>query len=141
MTTSFVFQFANTLAMLMWVMMIFSPNWKGTRFLIDYKLVPIALSILYGIYIIQSLQDGGGMDFSTLESVMNLFTMEIAVLAGWLHYLAFDLLVGMWILDQNQTLKINHFILVPCLLGAFMLGPIGFLLFMIVRTIRLKSIA
>ena len=139
MTTSFVFQFANTLAMLMWVMMIFFPNWKGTRFLIDYKLVPIALSILYGIYIIQSLQAGGGMDFSTLESVMNLFTMEIAVLAGWLHYLAFDLLVGMWILDQNQTLKINHLILVPCLLGAFMLGPIGFLLFMIVRTIRLKS--
>jgi len=139
MTTSFVFQFANTLAMLMWVMMIFFPNWKGTRFLIDYRLVPIALSILYGFYIIQSLQAGGGMDFSTLESVMNLFTMEIAVLAGWLHYLAFDLLVGMWILDQNQTLKINHLILVPCLLGAFMLGPIGFLLFMIVRTIRLKS--
>ena len=141
MTTSAVFQFANTIAMLMWVLMILLPNWKWTRFLVDYKLVPILLSGLYIIYIVQSVQGGGSMDFSSLESVKKLFTVEIAVLAGWLHYLAFDLVVGMWILDQNRVLKINHLILVPCLLGAFMFGPVGFLLYMIVRTIRLKSVA
>lgn len=141
MTTSAVFQFANTIAMLMWVLMILLPNWKGTRFLVDYKLVPILLSGLYIIYIVQSVQGGGSMDFSSLESVKKLFTVEIAVLAGWLHYLAFDLVVGMWILDQNRVLKINHLILVPCLLGAFIFGPVGFLLYMIVRTIRLKSVA
>ena len=141
MTTSAVFQFANTIAMLMWVLMILLPNWKWTRFLVDYKLVPILLSVLYMIYIVQSMQGGGGMDFSSLESVKKLFTIEIAVLAGWLHYLAFDLVVGMWILDQNRVLKINHLILVPCLLGAFIFGPVGFLLYMIVRTIRLKSVA
>jgi len=141
MTTSAVFQFANTIAMLMWVLMILLPNWKWTRFLVDYKLVPILLSGLYIIYIVQSVQGGGSMDFSSLESVKKLFTIEIAVLAGWLHYLAFDLVVGMWILDQNRVLKINHLILVPCLLGAFMFGPVGFLLYMIVRTIRLKSVA
>lgn len=141
MTTSAVFQFANTIAMLMWVLMILLPNWKWTRFLVDYKLVPILLSGLYIIYIVQSVQGGGSMDFSSLESVKKLFTVEIAVLAGWLHYLAFDLVVGMWILDQNRVLKINHLILVPCLLGAFIFGPVGFLLYMIVRTIRLKSVA
>jgi len=141
MTTSAVFQFANTIAMLMWVLMILLPNWKWTRFLVDYKLVPILLSGLYIIYIVQSVQGGCSMDFSSLESVKKLFTIKIAVLAGWLHYLAFNLVVGMWILDQNRVLKINHLILVPCLLGAFMFGPVGFLLYMIVRSIRLKSVA
>ena len=76
------------------------------------------------------------MDFSSLESVMELFTAEDAVLAGWVHYLAFDLLVGMWIIDQNKDIGLSHFLVVPCLLGAFMLGPVGFLLFMIMKAIK-----
>jgi len=76
------------------------------------------------------------MDFGTLASVMELFTAENTVLAGWVHYLAFDLLVGMWILDQNKELEISHLLIIPCLLGTFMLGPIGFLLFIILKTIK-----
>jgi hypothetical protein len=136
MTPTEVFSIANLVAMPMWVLMIFLPKWKATRFLIDYKIIPIGLSILYGMYIVISLRDGGGMDFSSLGSVMELFTSENAVLAGWIHYLAFDLLVGMWILDQNKNLGIHHLLIIPCLLGSFMLGPIGFLLFMIMKAIK-----
>jgi len=138
MKIDLVFQYANMVAMLMWVMMIFLPKWKGTQFMIRFKLVPLGLSVLYAVYIFISLRAGGGMDFSSLDSVMELFTQKNAVLAGWLHYLAFDLLVGMWILDQNKELQIHHLFIVPCLIGAFMLGPIGFLLFTIMRTIKTK---
>ena len=136
MTPAEVFSIANLIAMPMWVLMIFLPKWKATRILIDYKIIPIGLSILYTIYIVISLKDGGGMDFSSLGSVMKLFTAENAVLAGWIHYLAFDLLVGMWILDQNRNIGIHHLLIIPCLLGSFMLGPIGFLLYMIMRAIK-----
>ena len=70
------------------------------------------------------------MDFGSLDSVMELFTDEKAVLGGWIHYLAFDLLVGMWIVDKNQTLKISPFLIAPCLVFTFMLGPVGFTFFM-----------
>jgi hypothetical protein len=136
MTSAQVFSIVNLIAMPMWVLMIFLPKWKTTRLLIDYKLIPIILSIVYLIYIVISIKQGGGMDFSSLESVMALFTAEDAVLAGWVHYLAFDLLVGMWILDQNRSIGLNHLLIVPCLLGAFMLGPVGFLLFMIMKWIK-----
>lgn len=135
MTASTVFSIVNPLAMLMWILMIFLPHWKGTRFLIDFKIVPLILSLVYAFYIISSMQDGG-LDFGSLESVMTLFSKESAVLAGWVHYLAFDLLVGMWMLDLNKKLKINHLLLVPCLIGTFMLGPLGFLLFFIIKTIK-----
>lgn len=139
MTPTDVFSIANMTAMPMWLLMIILPKWKVTRFLINYKIIPILLSVVYAFYIIQSIMTGGGMDFGSLESVMSLFTKEDAVLAGWVHYLAFDLLVGMWILDQNKTLKIHQLLIAPCLFGTFMLGPVGFLLFMIIRAFKIKK--
>ncbi|MBT8188279.1 MAG: DUF4281 domain-containing protein [Croceitalea sp.] len=139
MSTAEVFSISNLMVMPMWLLMIVLPKWKVTRFLIDYKIIPLLLSIIYGIYIISSMLSGPPMDFGSLASVMELFTFENAVLAGWVHYLAFDLLVGMWMLDENRTLKINQLIMVPCLLGAFMFGPLGFLLFMIVRGVKIQT--
>jgi len=133
MTPSEVFSLAGTITMPMWILMILLPKWKVTRFLIDYKVIPLILAVIYAIYIAISLNQGGGMDFGSLESVMALFTKENAVLAGWVHYLAFDLVVGMWMLDQNKALGIHQVLMAPCLLGTFMLGPVGFLLFMILR--------
>lgn len=136
MTPSEVFSIANLIAMPMWALMVFLPKWKITNFLIDTKLIPIILSIIYLIYIVISLMQGGGMDFSSLQSVMKLFTSEHAVLAGWVHYLVFDLLVGMWIINENKKLGIHHLLIVPCLLASFMLGPIGFLLFVTIKTLK-----
>ncbi|WP_299215538.1 ABA4-like family protein [uncultured Aquimarina sp.] len=139
MTPTDVFSFANMTAMPMWILMMLLPKWKVTRFLIEFKIVPLLLSVVYAIYIFLAMQIGGGMDFGSLNSVMELFTEENAVLAGWVHYLAFDLLIGMWILDQNKKLGIHQLLIAPCLFATFMLGPIGFLLFTIIRTIKLKK--
>lgn len=136
MTAAQIFSLANYMVMPMWLLLVFLPKWKVTRFLIDYKVIPLLLASIYAIYIIKAFQIGGGMDFGSLKSVMSLFTEENAVLAGWVHYLAFDLLVGMWMVDQNRKLGIHQVLMVPCLLGSFMLGPLGFLLFMILKTTK-----
>ena len=138
MTTAEVFSIANTMAMPMWLLMIALPKWKLTRFLIDYRVVPILLSLFYVFYMTVHLQTGAGLDFGSLSSVMSLFTLENAVMAGWVHYLAFDLLVGMWMLNQNQKLGIHQLLMAPCLLATFMLGPVGFLLFMLIRTFKIS---
>jgi len=139
MTTSEVFSLANMTAMPMWILMILLPTWKVTRFLIDFKVIPVLLSLLYAFYIFQAIQIGGGMNFGSLASVMELFTEENAVLAGWIHYLAFDLIVGMWILDQNKKTGIHQLLIAPCLFATFMLGPVGFLLFIIIKSIKQKN--
>ncbi|NQY07336.1 MAG: DUF4281 domain-containing protein [Flavobacteriaceae bacterium] len=138
MKPSEVFVISGQMALPMWLLMIVLPKWKGTRFLIDYKIIPIALSIMYAIYIYTSVSSGGSLDFGSFQSVMQLFTQENAVLAGWVHYLAFDLLMGMWMLNQNKELGIHQLVMVPILLATFMLGPIGFLLFMTAKTIKEK---
>ena len=139
MQTADVFSIVNLIAMPMWLLMIVLPKWKGTRFLIDYKVIPIVLASVYLLYIIRSVTGGGSFDFGSLESVMALFTQEEAVLAGWVHYLCFDLLVGMWIVNQNKSLKIHPILIGLCLVGTFMLGPVGFLLFMLFRSFKLSK--
>ena len=139
MTPGDAFSLSNMIALPMWVLMIFLPKWKVTRFLIDFKAIPIILSIVYVIYIVQALLTGGLMDFGSLSSVMALFTIENAALAGWVHYLAFDLLIGMWILNQNKELNIHQVLIAPCLFLTFMFGPVGFLLFTIIKNIKRKK--
>jgi len=82
MTAATVFSIANMTAMLMWILMVFLPKWKLTQFLMDHKIIPILLSVVYAIYIVSGLISGGSLDFGSLESVMRLFTKEEAVLAG-----------------------------------------------------------
>ncbi len=139
MTPTEVFSLANLTTMPMWILMILLPKWKVTRFLIDFKIIPVVLAIVYTIYLFKAIQIGGGMDFGSLASVMALFTEENAVLAGWVHYLAFDLLVGMWIINQNKELGIHQLLIAPCLFLTFMFGPIGFVLFMIIKSIKQKK--
>lgn len=139
MTPTEVFSIANMTVMPMWLLMILIPKWKVTSFLIDFKIIPILISIVYAIYIFQAIQIGGMMDFGSLGAVIDLFTEEHAVLAGWVHYLAFDLLIGMWMLDQNKELKINQILMAPVLLATFMFGPLGFLLFMAIKTLKQKK--
>lgn len=136
MNADTVFSIANTSVLPMWLLMIALPKWRVTRFLVDFRVLPILLSLIYVTYIALSFQSGNSFDFGSLESVMSLFTEKDAVLAGWIHYLAFDLLVGMWMLDKNRTLGIHPLLMAPCLLGAFMFGPLGFLLFSIIRAFK-----
>ncbi|WP_422859951.1 ABA4-like family protein [Flagellimonas sp. S174] len=136
MTNAEVFSAANMMAMPMWLLLIILPKWKVTRFLIDYKVIPLVLSLFYAFYIGLHIQSGAGLDFGSLSAVMSLFTLEDAVMAGWVHYLAFDLLIGMWMINQNRTLGIHQLLMAPCLFATFMLGPVGFLLFTILKTIK-----
>lgn len=140
MTASTVFSLANALVLPMWILMIFLPKWKPTQFLIYYKIIPILLSIIYVFYILQAIIANGMMDFGSLESVMELFSQQYAALAGWIHYLAFDLLIGMWIIDQNKDVNIHGVLMAPCLFLTFMFGPLGFLLFKVIKGIRSKSL-
>jgi len=104
----------------------------------DYKIIPLVLAVVYAVYVIQALATQGMMDFGSLESIMGLFTTQTAVLTGWIHYLAFDLVVGMWMVDQSKKLGIHKILMGVCLLGTFMFGPIGFMVFMIIKFIKEK---
>lgn len=137
-----LFQYAGQLTMLGWILLALVPRWKYTKPIVQYGIVSILLSFLYA-YLIFFGGDGGGIDlgaFGSLEGVMGLFTDPRAVLAGWVHYLAFDLWVGSWEVGDAKKRGINHWFVLPCLFFTFMLGPVGLLLYLILRGIMTKDV-
>jgi len=136
-----LFGIANQVAMVGWLLLIIVPYWKYTRPIVQYGVISVLLSFLYAYLVF--LAPGESMDlsaFGSLEGVMGLFTDPKSVLAGWVHYLAFDLWVGSWEVGDAKKRGINRWLLVPCLLGTFMLGPVGLLLYLALRGVMTKSV-
>jgi hypothetical protein len=70
---------------------------------------------------------------------MQLFDNPVMVTAGWIHYLAFDLLAGIFIKRNGIKHNISHWLFVPCLLLTFMFGPMGLLVYLLVRFIKTRQ--
>lgn len=134
-----LFQLCNTAAPIGWLLMLVAPRWKGTRYVVLYGLIPLLFALIYGGIII-SLGGIAFSDFGSLQGIKSLFANDYALVAGWVHYLAFDLFVGSWILSNGQKNEIPHLGLIPCLFFTFMLGPIGLLLYFIMRSIKTKKL-
>jgi uncharacterized membrane protein (GlpM family) len=132
-----IFSIASTLALISWVILAVAPRWSWTRRIILSGAIPLLFSIAYLVLIILFFGRAEG-GFDSLANVMKLFTNEWAVLAGWIHYLAFDLFVGSWEVKDAQEKGISHWLVLPCLFLTFMLGPIGFLLYYIIRSVVLQ---
>jgi hypothetical protein len=98
------------------------------------------MSITYFFFITQGMGSGSEGSFDTLANVKLLFTNDEALLAGWIHYLTFDLFVGMWICHNADLRGINRWILLPCLVLTFIAGPTGLLLYIIIRMIHSKKL-
>jgi uncharacterized membrane protein YhdT len=96
--------------------------------------VSLLLSVAYLVLIVLFFGKAEG-GFSSLADVMKLFTNPYAALAGWIHYLAFDLFVGGWEVKDAGKRGISHWFVMPCLILTFLLGPIGFLLYHILRLV------
>ena len=139
MSPDSIFQACSTIAMAGWlVLLIISPFWSSfDKFLIG--IIITLLAIVYAWLIFQVFTPGDFEKFSSLNGVMELFTDKTAVTAGWIHYLAIDLLTGIWIKKNAQKYNIHHLILMPCLLVTFMLAPIGLLLYLLVRLVKTKQ--
>ena len=139
MSPDSVFQTCSTIAIVGWlVLILISPFWSSfDKFLIGIVITLFAL--VYAWLIFQVFRAEDFEKFGSLTGVMELFTDKTAVTAGWVHYLAFDLLTGIWIKKNAQKYGIHHLILIPCLLLTFMLGPIGLLLYLLIRALKTKQ--
>ncbi|MCY0154483.1 ABA4-like family protein [Hoeflea alexandrii] len=97
--------------------------------------IPVILSLAYAALILANWSGAEG-GFGSLSDVMLLFTDPAIALAGWLHYLAFDLFVGAWEVRTARREAIPHLLVLPCLALTFLFGPIGLLLFLALRLAR-----
>lgn len=123
-----------------WLLLIFAPNWRFTDNFVHIAFIPLILIAIYVYFIGWAVFFGaGGGGFGSLKQVMEAFDYPVATLGAWVHYLVFDLFVGMWIARDGKRYGMAHFWLVPCLIFAFIFGPVGLGLYLLLRKIVGKS--
>ena len=143
MTAAQLFQIANPVALLGWLVLIVSiflkkPVWRDQ---LAGRFWPLGLSVVYSALIVFFFFKAPG-GFDSLANVQLLFTSEWAALAGWIHYLAFDLFVGAWIARKVMELGMSRLLLILLLPMTFMFGPMGLLGLEVARLLfQRKSVA
>lgn len=136
MSTDLLFNIFNTAILLPWALLLFFPKWKGTQKMMDWHLPVLILGIAYLILLLTDFfmsSNGSPVDMFSLAGIKAAFARDEVMLIGWIHYLAFDLFVGMWESVDAQKNGISHFLLVPCLLLTLLYGPVGFVLYWLLR--------
>lgn len=142
MTPDQLFLISGRVAMIGWLALALAlfvpPAWSRRLTLFGGRVVPLLLSSAYAacIAVWWSGSDGG---FDSLDAVARLFSHQGLLLAGWIHYLAFDLLVGRWQLDQALAAPRGsgmRWLALPCLAATLMFGPVGLLLFLALAAAR-----
>lgn len=120
-----------------WALLLVLPHARITEALVHSVALPLILGVTYmwllGTALSLPAPEGAG--FSSLSGLMKLFTVEMALVAGWAHYIVFDMFVGAWEARDAQRVGLHHLVLAPCLLLTLAVGPIGLMLYILVRGI------
>lgn len=127
------FTIANLSVVPFWALLIFLPNAGITRRIGQDGLIIIALGAAYTGLMIWGIMDGPAISFASLADLSAGFTDPRMMLLGWIHYLAFDLFVGMWIARDARRFHIPHILVAVCLVLTFVAGPIGAMLYLLLR--------
>ena len=122
-----------------WLLMAIAPRWKWTRRIVLSGLYPLILGLVYLLLIVFFFGQSEG-DFGSLQGVAKLFENPYALTAGWIHYLAFDMFIGAWEVNDSQKHGISHFLVIPCLFFTLMFGPIGLISYFVIRWFKTKKL-
>ena len=123
-----LFSVANPLVIPGWLLLVFAPRWRWTLPFVRSLLVPL-LAIGYSALILWHFGSNEG-GFGSLAQVQLLFTDPYTMLAGWVHYLAFDLFIGSWIVEDALAREVPAWLRIAVLPFTFMFGPIGLLFYL-----------
>ena len=119
-----------------WLLWLLAPRSRLALRAASHGAVLVALSLCYALWLGAALAGGGigGFDPASLRAGL---TTPLGFLAGWTHYLVFDLFVGAWIVREARRLDVEAR---PFLLFALLAGPLGLGGFLVRRALRLRSL-
>lgn len=137
---STLFNASNAISLVAWALLILGPRSPRMAAIILYFGAGL-LCLLYSVFFLSQLETVFSGDFTGIEGIRALFQSDGGVVLGWTHYLAFDLFIGQWIAKDADHKRFSRITQAPVLLLTLFAGPIGLLVWMIVRERRARAVA
>lgn len=135
-----LFTLTNSIALIAWALLILIPRRPLVLTSVLYLGVAL-LCLIYTILIVALLagwldpvRDGAAPAFDySVRGLRAFFMSEGGIVVGWTHYLALDLFTGLWIARDGDQKRIGRLVQAPILFATFMAGPLGLLIWLLVR--------
>jgi hypothetical protein len=135
-----IFSVSSFLVMPFWFLMIFLPTWKWTKRIIASPWISASAALLYAVLVLPGvLQILPAVMNPNLGGIQSLLGTPAGATIAWVHFLAFDLFVGRWVYLDSREKQLSFFLVSPLLFLVLMLGPLGFLLYLILRQVLNKQ--
>ena len=136
------FSLIGLLVMPFWLLLIFLPRWRVTERVMAGPWTAVPAAILYAVLVLPRF----GTVFTavtnpTLTGITALLGDPTGATIAWVHFLAFDLFVARWVYLDGRSHNISPWFISPILLFVLMLGPVGFVLYLVVRTAAARQSA
>ena len=135
-----LFNATNAVSLVAWALLILGPRSPRMAAIILYFGVGL-LCLAYTIFFAAQIESVFAGDFTGIEGISALFQSEGGVVLGWTHYLAFDLFIGQWIAKDADHKGFSRIVQAPILLLTLLAGPIGLLIWLVVRERRARAAA
>lgn len=133
MTLEQGFWLAHVPAVIGWIALLTAPLF-GRRAVPIARIAAVVLAVGYLVMFVAA-PDGLRVLVTnySLDGIASLFADRRVLLLGWIHYLAFDLWVASWEVEEGKRLGMPHWQVGVCAFLTIMLGPLGLLLFLAIR--------
>ena len=129
-----------------WLILIFFPQSNLSRYFVTSIFPILLLSIAYIFMIYKSYLSS--YEFLTnfdlylnISNLSNLFSNETFLILFWIHFISINLFTGGWIVKDSQKFGINKIILFLPLIITYLIGPLGLLIYWLIRIFYAKSIS
>ena len=128
-----------------WLILIFFPYSKICRIFVTSIFPFLILSGAYIFVFYKSYLTSYGFisNFNLylgIDNLKNLFNDDLFMMMFWIHFVSINLFVGGWITKDSQKYTINRFLITLPLIIIYFIGPIGLLLYWLIRIFYAKNI-
>jgi len=120
-----------------WLLMIVAPHWRWTRRIMQSPLVIAPIALFYVALILPLTGELVAASLKpTLATIAAFLGTDHGTTAAWAHLLAFDLFVGRWAYLDSRERNLSAWVVSPILCFILMVGPLGFLLYLIMAAVN-----
>ena len=140
-----IYTFANLGVIPFWLLLMFFPNETITKFIVHSVVAPLILSAAYIYIAINIFLESNIFEvfnlYYGLEDLYTVFSNESFLLIFWLHFLSISLFVGSWISRDCVRYNVPKFIMVFILTITYFTGPVGLIIYWVIRLFFAKKIS
>jgi len=145
-TIEILYMWINLGVLPFWFILIVFPQSHLSRIFVTsifpfFILSGVYIFILYKSYLIGYDFDGNFTLYLGLSELSRLFEDHLYIMIFWTHFIAINLFIGGWIVKDSQKFSINKVLMAVPLIVTYLIGPLGLLLYWIIRIFYAKRIS